>query len=344
MSKNLATAVCTTSCSLKRESHPHHRIELLFQLQKKQVMGSKRAYSEVEAPGTSRDGGYKKRKQFKTTRATSRNDGNSAAPAQSLNEVKKRARDIQRRFAKTDKMPADIQRNLERELAHCKRQIEDLAHKKKRSDMIGKYHHVRFFGMCNWRGEHPDRDKATSANTLMPERQKAERLRKQLRKRLEDAEPEDKAKLEGELHIADVDWHYAKYFPFMERYVGLYLSAKTSEASADKPIAKRALHSERPPMWKEIETAMEQGERALVAIQERTLAQDASHSRETSANPVKKLRQQSKAKEQKQGKSKSAERTRQETAVRGGTNPQQEEAEEEIAEEGNDGMGFFAIA
>lgn len=118
-------------------------------------MGSKRAYSEVEAPGPSRDGGFKKRKQFKNNRSSSRNDGSSAPSGQSLNEVKKRARDIQRRFAKADNMPADIQRNLERELAHCKRQIEDMEHKKQRSEMIGKYHHVRFFGMWHHMREFP---------------------------------------------------------------------------------------------------------------------------------------------------------------------------------------------
>lgn len=116
-------------------------------------MGSKRAYSEVEAPESLRDGGYKKRRQFKTPRSTGRNDGSRASSGPSLNEVKKRARDIQRRFRKADNMPADIQRNLERELAHCQRSIQDLQHKKKRSEMIGKYHHVRFFGRWDLRRE-----------------------------------------------------------------------------------------------------------------------------------------------------------------------------------------------
>lgn len=113
------------------------------------------------------------------------------------------------------------------------------------------------------------------ANTRLPERQKAERLRKQLKKRLDKADdPDEKAKLEEEFHIADVDWHYAKYFPFLERYVGLYLTAKPTEKADetetdDVPTAKRALHSERPPAWKEIEAAMAKGERALKAIQER---------------------------------------------------------------------------
>lgn len=108
-------------------------------------MGSKRPHTEVEASLSPHDASHKKRKQFKNNKPN--NDGSNAPPGQSLNEVKKRARDIERRFAKGDELPADVQRNLERELAHCKRQIEDLQYKKKRSEMISKYHKVRFFGM-----------------------------------------------------------------------------------------------------------------------------------------------------------------------------------------------------
>lgn len=191
----------------------------------------------------------------------------------------------------------------------------------------------------------------------MPERQKAERLRKQLKKRLVAAEPEDKVKLEEDFHIADVDWHYAKYFPFMERYIGLYLTAKTPEESDEKPIAKRALHAERPPMWKEIEKAMEQGQRALEAIQERAASQTVSQTQNGSGKKPKETvrkeksepkegkepREKKEQKEKKHGKPKLAEIKRQDIAVRGGKTPKQEK-EEQVAEEGNDGMGFFAIA
>lgn len=102
------------------------------------------------------------------------------------------------------------------------------------------------------------------------ERQKAERLRKQLKKRLDKAtEADEKSKIEEEFHIADVDYHYARYFPFLERYVSLYAAARPEGDSGEGPIAKRSLHSERPPMWKEIEAAMEAGQSALVKIQER---------------------------------------------------------------------------
>lgn len=77
--------------------------------------------------------------------------------------------------------------------------------------------------------------------------------------------------MEEELHIVDVDYHYTRYFPFMEHYISIYAAGKADGDgdSGEGPIAKRSLHSERPPMWKEIEAAMEKGQAALERIQER---------------------------------------------------------------------------
>ncbi|CAN8097062.1 unnamed protein product [Discula destructiva] len=289
-------------------------------------MGSKREYAEVEAPGPSRDGAFKRRKQYKN-RPAQGNDGSSGPASQSLNEIKKRARDIQRRFSKADNMPADIQRNLERELAHCKTQIEDLERKKRRSDMIGKYHHVRFY-----------------------ERQKAERLRKQLKKRLDKADdPEEKAPLEEEFHIADVDWHYAKYFPFMERYVGLYQTAKTAEKTEEAegaPTAKRALHAERPPMWKKIEAAMQEGQRALDTIQERTsetAAARQSQARSRDASSKKGKGEKERKDEKHVEPSKWNDKKRKDVPAQEGKQPKPERKEDPKANEGEDGLGFFAF-
>lgn len=106
-------------------------------------MGSKRFHAEVEASSSTREAASKKRKSFHHNRPK---DGSSAPAGQSLSEIKKRARDIERRFARGGDIPSDVQRNLEKELAHCKRQIEDLKYKKKRNEMISRYHKVRFFG------------------------------------------------------------------------------------------------------------------------------------------------------------------------------------------------------
>lgn len=103
------------------------------------------------------------------------------------------------------------------------------------------------------------------------DRQKADRLKKQLKKRLDEAtDAEEKAKLAEDYHVAEVDSYYPRYFPFMEPYEGLYTAVrKDTEGSADVPLAQRALHAERPPMWKEIEEALAKGRDALESIQER---------------------------------------------------------------------------
>ncbi len=65
----------------------------------------------------------------------------------SLNAIKKRARTIERLLARDNvKLPANKQKDLERELAAHRLRIEDARMKKDRSKMIQKYHMVRFFG------------------------------------------------------------------------------------------------------------------------------------------------------------------------------------------------------
>lgn len=108
-------------------------------------MGTKRSFSEVEAG----DHGAKERKhrdkkpQFKKLKRKEEN----------INWVKKRARTIERLFQRDNaKLPANVQKDLERELAAHKQRIDDEKFRKRRSDMIGKYHMVRFFGMCSSHG------------------------------------------------------------------------------------------------------------------------------------------------------------------------------------------------
>lgn len=109
-------------------------------------MGFKRPHSDVDGASSRHNAPNKRPKQhFQSHKPASH--GNSTQPGVSLHEVKKRARNIERRFAKGDDLPADVKQKLERELVQCKTQIDEITHKKRRSDMISKYHRVRFFGM-----------------------------------------------------------------------------------------------------------------------------------------------------------------------------------------------------
>ncbi|KAI1772399.1 hypothetical protein F4818DRAFT_171216 [Hypoxylon cercidicola] len=173
-----------------------------------------------------------------------------------INWVKKRARTIERRFKNGQNMPADVQNELERELAHHQQKIIELTDEKKRKTMITKYHMVRFF-----------------------ERKKADRLAKQIQSQLnKTTDAEEIEKLKADLHKAEVDSLYTRYFPFRERYVSLYpvsslgLSVHGGEKPEDASTAAQALHTERPPMWELIEKTSEKGIPALVEIRERKLA------------------------------------------------------------------------
>lgn len=114
---------------------------------------------------------------------------------------------------------------------------------------------------------------AYDANVLYAERKKAQRMAKQLRKQIEQAnDPEEIESLKKDLHIAEVDTNYAIYYPFMERYISLYTvakEAKESTAEEKAALAKLALHAPRPSMWSVIEKAMAEGKDALERIQER---------------------------------------------------------------------------
>ncbi|KAK3379417.1 hypothetical protein B0T24DRAFT_155271 [Lasiosphaeria ovina] len=165
-----------------------------------------------------------------------------------MSSIKKRARAIERLFARdASNIPADVQKDLERELAAHKQRIAEDRERKHRSQMIGKYHMVRFF-----------------------ERQKATRLAKQLRRKLTQTEdPDEIAKLKAHLHIAEVDVDYAIYYPFLERYLSLYAAPAAEAKDDEKPTAVHALDTPRPPMWYEIEKTRGHGKAALEKVQNR---------------------------------------------------------------------------
>lgn len=98
--------------------------------------------------------------------------------------------------------------------------------------------------------------------------------------------------MEQDLHVAQTDSLYAKFFPYRERYISLYSAASAASAAAaaseDEPkvveeeedksetasSAKRALRSERPKLWGVIEKAAKKGIPSLIEIRERKLGSD----------------------------------------------------------------------
>ncbi|KAI1854559.1 hypothetical protein JX266_000677 [Neoarthrinium moseri] len=176
------------------------------------------------------------------------------AKPDNLNWVKKRARTIERRFRTGQNLPADAKNDMERELVHHKQKIAEAEEEKKTKQMIKKYHMVRFF-----------------------ERKKADRLAKQIEKQIEQSkDPEEIKKLKDDLHIAQIDSLYAKFFPYRERYVSLYPVAATQggEEAETASSAAKALKTDRPKLWATVEKLSKKGVPALIEFRDRKLGSD----------------------------------------------------------------------
>ncbi|KAI0448726.1 hypothetical protein F5B21DRAFT_96497 [Xylaria acuta] len=229
-------------------------------------MSSKRKFSEYSAEPSAAAKTHEHAPSYQSSKHKKKKGLSTERPT-SINWLKKRARTIERRLNREDSLPANVKHDLEKELDHHKQKLDDLADRKKRGAMIKKYHMVRFF-----------------------ERKKADRLAKQIRTQLETTtDEEERKRLHADLHIAEVDALYAKYFPHRERYVSLYPVSSLSQKGAkaeDTSTAARSLHTERPPLWDTIEKTSKKGIRALVQIQERKSVVD-SKSKPSQEQPSK---------------------------------------------------------
>ena len=105
-------------------------------------MGEKRPFSDVDdGAGPRFNGNQKRTRPNRTTKSKGKED--------SMSWVRTRARNIERLLQKNQDLPANVQNDLERELAAHKVSIADKAFQRKRSAMISKYHMVRFFGTAS---------------------------------------------------------------------------------------------------------------------------------------------------------------------------------------------------
>ncbi|OTA91595.1 hypothetical protein M434DRAFT_397112 [Hypoxylon sp. CO27-5] len=229
-------------------------------------MGSKRKFSEVDSDPSEKGAKRELIPGFHPPKKPNKkNPKKGKVKPGNINWIKKRARTIERRFKTGQNMPANVQNDLERELAHHLQKIEEAADEKKRKTMIKKYHMVRFF-----------------------ERKKADRLAKQIKSQLKTAtDKKEIEKLNADLHKAEIDSIYTRYFPYRERYISLYpvaslgLSVQGGEKKEDASTAAQALHTERPSIWEDIEKASEKGIQALIEIRERKLGKESKSRRST---------------------------------------------------------------
>jgi len=67
--------------------------------------------------------------------------------ASSVNDIKKRIRNVTRRLERVEDLPANVRMEDERALAAYQQELAAAEAEKTRQKMIKKYHMVRFFGM-----------------------------------------------------------------------------------------------------------------------------------------------------------------------------------------------------
>ena len=138
---------------------------------------------------------------------------NNAGPksfkkAHPTNDLKSQVRSLKRLLERNDGLPADVRVEKERALQTAQRELEQAQTAQQRSDMIGRYHKIRFF-----------------------DRQKASKRLKRARKELDGCEEagDKRSELEKRVNDAEVDVNYAQYYPLDRHYVSLFPRKKTKD-------------------------------------------------------------------------------------------------------------------
>ncbi len=173
---------------------------------------------------------------------------NNAGPksfkkAHPVNELKSEIRSLKRLLERDEKLPATVRVEKERALRTAQDELERTQQAKRRSDMIGRYHKIRFF-----------------------DRQKAAKRLKQAQKQLDafDGDKKQRKKLAKVVEDAEVDVNYAQFFPLDKPYVSLFPRKREEdgdEASKDSS-APRDGSAERkgdPEMWRKVKECMVDG-------------------------------------------------------------------------------------
>ncbi|KAF1968251.1 hypothetical protein BU23DRAFT_425629, partial [Bimuria novae-zelandiae CBS 107.79] len=166
----------------------------------------------------------------------------------SISALKGRIRDLTRSLRKADndekdRTPRGIRIERERELESCKHELEERQAAQRfakfKSEMISKYHMVRFF-----------------------ERQKATRNLKRHQKQVAALEEgPEKAEKMPVIHDAEVDLNYTLYYPLLKAYVSLWPKQHRGGTKAEE--GSQAAGGPRGPkgdvnIWRAVEKAMEE--------------------------------------------------------------------------------------
>lgn len=136
----------------------------------------------------------------------------------SVNELKRRIRDVKRLLNRVD-LPADARVVQERALAGYEKELQDELNRRQKSEMISRYHFVRFL----------------ERKTATKELKRLLRREKQLQdSNMPSPSREDELKhLSQRIHTAQINLNYTIYFPLTEKYISLYPNKKLRKSTTD---------------------------------------------------------------------------------------------------------------
>ncbi|KAK3701477.1 hypothetical protein LTR37_015451 [Vermiconidia calcicola] len=202
-------------------------------------MATKRSAPQVHPSRQDQVPNEPKRKRQKPNNAGPK----SFKKAHPVNEIKSQIRSIKRLLEKNEGLPANVRIEKERELQTAQHELEEEQKAKQRSDMISRYHKIRFF-----------------------DRQKATKRLKRAKKELRACEDDDhlRAELAGKVDDAEVDVNYAQYFPLDQHYVSLFPRKKTDagdEGAEDGMEDESAATARKGDagMWQRVKQCMSDG-------------------------------------------------------------------------------------
>ncbi|KAK3644421.1 hypothetical protein LTR56_009673 [Elasticomyces elasticus] len=160
--------------------------------------------------------------------------GPSFKKAHTVHDLKASIRSLRRLLSNpVDKLPSTVRVEKERALRTAESELAETEKAKSRSEVIGKWHKVRFF-----------------------ERQKAGKRVKRLRK--EGKSGEDVGE---KLREAEVDVAYAVYFPLEREYVPLFARKKKVEGEGEDESPEPVEYERQGDavMWERVRKCMEDG-------------------------------------------------------------------------------------
>ncbi|KAL4881152.1 hypothetical protein BJY04DRAFT_190115 [Aspergillus karnatakaensis] len=185
----------------------------------------------------------------------------------SINDLKRRIRDVKRLLNMPD-LSADKRIIQERALMGYEKELADEEKRRERSNMITKYHFVRFLDrktatkeVSKLTRKRDDLIESTPESSKLTAEEEAKKKRKL-------------AKLQARLHIAKVNLNYTIYYPLTEKYISIYADKKKAkrgegedqeeeveddEEGADKDEKDSKSNAERKAMWSVVEKCMADG-------------------------------------------------------------------------------------